>query len=415
MDEPKQLIQVKADGTVVAPGGRVRKRLGAGAGRYQLLEGPPGLLMLRRIARGKEKNGARVLMAGEIVSRATVLEIVSMVGQAAWSGELTVHGRAARRSLLIEQGTLRSAVSSVPNERLGEMLLSRRVITKPQLVECLKQIGGQRRFGEILVNSGYIDRETLFEHLYLQIETIFNAALLEREGSFVFATVAEDAVPPAMNAHLPLSQLLLEGVQRIDEMALYRKHVPRNSLCPAPLRSASEAQIDEALLPVAGLANGERTLTDIASELGWGEFKTIKAVYQLVQNGYLELRVPRRSQVETVLRLVSEFNRIMRGIYAVVAKHGGKQEMPSTLKEWMLSSGLSQYVGETLGEQCTVDPDQVLEALATLDTKQPLPALLKALHDLASFATFSATAFLPPKVEEKLAKLVDRRLKNLRL
>jgi hypothetical protein len=81
----------------------------------------------------------------------------------------------------------------------------------------------------------------------------------------------------------------------------------------------------------------------------------------------------------------------------------------------MLSSGLSQYVGETLGEQCTVDPDRVLEALATLDTKQPLPVLLKALHDLASFATFSATPFLPPKVEEKLARLVDKRLKNLRL
>jgi hypothetical protein len=415
MDEPKQLIHVKADGQVVASGEQVKKRLGARAGRYLLTEGPAGLLVLRKAARGKEKNGARVLMAGEIASRSTVLEIVSMIGQAAWSGELNVYGRVARRSLLIDHGALRSATSSIPQERLGEILLSRGVIKKQQLVECLKQIGGQRRFGEILVDSGYIDREGLFENLYVQIETIFNAALLEGEGSYVFTTVAEDAVPPALNAHLPLSRLLLEGVQRIDEMALYRKHVPRNSLCPAPVRPASEAQIDEALLPVAGLADGERSLADIASELGWDDFKTVKAIYQLVQSGYLELRVPRRSQVETIERLVAEFNQIMRGIFAVVAKHGGREQMPWTLNEWMSGSGLNQYVGEKLGERCTVNPEQVMQALAALDTKQPLPLLLKALHDLASFAMFSATPFLPREVEENLARVVDKRLKNLRL
>jgi hypothetical protein len=416
MDEPKQLITIKTDGSVEVPDERVKKRLGTRAGRYQLAESPTGLLVLRKSARGKEKNGAtRVLMAGDIVSRSTVLEIVGMIGQAAWSGQLTVYGKAARRSLLIDQGALRSAVSTVPGERLGEILLSRRVITRPQLSECLKQIGGQRRFGEILMDSGYIARETLFENLYLQIETIFNAALLEGEGSYVFATLAEDAVPPAMKVHLPLSQLLLEGVQRIDEMALYRKHVPRSSLRPSPLRAVSDDQLDEALLPVARLADGERNLKQIAVELGWDEFKTTKAVYQLVQSGYLELVVPSGSEAETVRRLVSEFNRIMRGIFAVVAKHGGKEEMPWTLKAWMESSGLTRYVGEELGKQCTVDPDQVLAALAAVDDRQKLPALLKALHDLASFALFSATPCLPRKVEEKLARLVDKRLKNLHL
>ncbi len=415
MDEPKQLIRVKEDGSLEVSGEQLKQRLGARAGRYALTDGPPGLLVLRQDGRGTKIVPTRVLMAGEITSRSTVMEIISMISQAAWYGELTVYGAEARRRLLIDQGALRSATSTVPSERLGEILLCRKAITHKQLAECLKLQSGRRRLGEILVEEGFIDRETLFENLYRQVETIFTAALLVGEGNYIFATVAEDAVPPAMKVHMPLAKLLMEGVQRIDEMAVYRKHVPRDSLCPALLRRGSAEQLDEALQPVALLADGDRNLKEIAAELGWDEFKTVKAVYQLVQSGYLELRTPRRSQVETVRRLIDEFNQTMRGIYAVVAKHGGKKDMPETLKAWIGSSGLGQYVGENLGTQCTLDPEEVLQVLAELDTAQPLPALLKALHDMASFAMFSATPYLPQEVEQKLARVVDKRLDNLRL
>jgi len=415
MDEPKQLIQIKADGTVAVSGQQLKKRLGARAGRYTLIDGPAGLLVLRRKGRGTKITPTRVLMAGEITSRSTVMEIISMISQAAWCGELTIYSGEVRRRLLIDQGALRSATSTVPGERLGQILLSQKAITRKQLSECLKLQSGRRRLGEILMEEGFIDRETLFDSLYRQVETIFTAALLVGEGSFILTTVAEDAIPPAMKVHLPLTKLLMEGVQRIDEMAVYRKHVPRSSLCPVPLRRGSEEQLDEALQPVAGLADGQRNIKQISAELGWGEFKTIKAVYQLVQSGYLELRTPRRNQVETARRLVSEFNRTMRGIYAVVAKHGGNKEMPENLKAWIGSSGLSRYVGEHLGKQCTLDAEEVLRALAELETTKPLPALLKALRDMASFAMVSATPYLPREVEEMLSRVVDKRLDNLRL
>jgi hypothetical protein len=203
------------------------------AGRYRWIVRHPGLVVLRRSAgEGLDVVEPRLLMAGEILSKMTILDVINMIASAGWSGELFVYEAGSQRRLTLAQGVLKSAWSNVRSEHLGELLVARQALTHDQLAECVLELAPTTRFGEIVVRKGYIGREQLFEHLKAQMEQIFFGSLLSEEGSYAFLTADTDAEPAPASFHVPLATLLMEGVQRIDEMARFRERVPHGLLCP---------------------------------------------------------------------------------------------------------------------------------------------------------------------------------------
>ena len=60
---------------------------------------------------------ARVLLAGEIVSRMTVLEVVNMIASSGWRGEMHVYGASHHRVMAIDQGAVKYARSDDPDRR----------------------------------------------------------------------------------------------------------------------------------------------------------------------------------------------------------------------------------------------------------------------------------------------------------
>ncbi len=414
MTEPTSadLVIVEPDGSVRVPGRAADRKLRERAGRYRLVTDAAGLLILRGEA-GVEGQ-RRVLMAGEIISRTTVLEALNMIANAAWRGEMHVYGPDATRVLAIDQGALKHARSDHSDDRLGQVLYRNGLLSKTQLDQLVREVDPERRLGQLVLEKGFLTQDVLFQQLQKQVEQIFFASLLAREGAFAFLS-DDGAEPPTHQVHLPVAGLLMEGVQRIDEMALFRERIPHDDLVPEVQPRTSATDIEENAQLVLAYADGERTVDLIARETGLGTFHTVKSLYGLMQQGLILLRAKKSADPAGVRRLVAEFNLVLGDIFMAVATYGGVDQTRSTLEAWISGSGYGPIFGERVDESGAVDPETVVTAMMGIQVENPMEGLLQALHELSAFALFAATTTLPRDQELILSRDVALRLKKIRL
>jgi hypothetical protein len=362
-----------------------------------------------------EPARSRVLMAGEVVTRMTIMEVINVIANANWRGELNVVSPEHRRVLVFDQGALKTAHSDAPDDRLGEVLFRLGVLDRHQVDELVGEITRERRLGELLVERGLVDESKLFSHLQSQAQQIFYNALLVSEGHYVFRLPEESEAPPSATMHIPVQHLLMEGVQRVDEMALFRERIPNAQMCPQLKEGAGDRQLDPTSQTILAYCDGERTIEDISRQTGLGEFETTKAIYHLVQQGQVQLRAGAKIDEAAVRRLLRHFNGVMRDIFMAVATYGGIDHTRAKLARWISSGGHSALLGDRVEEDGSLDPERVLACLKRADHEHPVEGLHQALHELAAFALFATTNSLPRDQEIALARDVNRRLKAIRL
>jgi hypothetical protein len=415
--KPAREISIREDGTVSAADPSASEFLGEHAGRYRVSAGPPGTLLLERSDAPAEKR-ARVLVMGEIIGKTTLLEVIGMITNNGWRGELHILGPTHTRRLLIDQGAVKATHSDAPSERLGEVMVSLGVITADQLARCVLSTTATRRFGEIAIEEGFVDQKVLFEMLQRQAERIFQNALLVTSGSYMFTLPAEDTDAPMTTLHLPVQAMLFESVQRIDEMAYFRERIPSGELRPVLTDGAARITLGESLRPVAGLADGKHSIVEIGRELRLDEFQVTKKVMQLLQIGCVELKEQQQLSRANVERIVKQLNEMLREIRDTVERHGGpkgKKQMIWTLQAWLKETEIAQFFGASMKLEGDISPELALRQLQTLKLHHPVESLHRAAHELASFAMFCASPSLPREAERALSKWVNQRLSRMRL
>ncbi len=413
--DPADLVLIEPDGSVRASEERLRKR----AGQYRIVVDAPGLVILQEhfdpdVAL-PEHAGTRIAMAGELLSRTAVLEVVNIIATAGWRGELHVFDGASHRTLAIDQSALKSAMSDHPDDRLGQVLYRHGVLSRVELDHLLSQVSKEKRLGQLLLDNQILTQEQLFVQLQKQVEHIFFAALLTKGGHYVFSVPDDTAEPPVHAVHLPVQALLMEGVQRIDEMALFREKIPRDDLVPMVQPKATRLSLDENAQAILTYADGQRNIEEISRESGLGLFMTIKAIYGMMQQGGVLLRSANTLDVEAVTRLVRAFNDVLRDIFMAVAVYGGIDQTRSTLEAWIQGSGYGPIFGEKIEEDGTLDAARVAEELAKIQVENPVQGLHQALHELSAFTLFAATTTLPREQEIALSRDVNTRLKHIRI
>ncbi len=397
-------------------GRAAERRLRDRAGRYRLVADAPGLVVLREASEGDGRGvgGTRVAMAGELLSRTSVLEVVNMIATLGWRGELHIFDD-THRVLAIHQGAVKYAWSDHQDDRLGQVLYRHGVLSRVQLDVVLREVGPEKRLGQLLLERGLLTQEQLYGQLQKQIEQIFFAALLTRGGHYVFSVPDDSAEPPHHTVHLPVQALLMEGVQRIDEMALFRERIPSDDLCPVVQASATRMTLDENAQLVIAYADGSRTIEEISRESGLGLFMTIKSVYGMLQQGGVVLKRPVAVDADAVKRLVRSFNDILRDVFMAVATYGGIDQTRSTLEAWIHGSGYAPIFGDKIEEDGSIAAEIVVDALGRTEAENPMEGLQQALHELAAFALFAATTTLPRDQELALSRDVNSRLKRIRM
>jgi hypothetical protein len=297
-----------------------------------------------------------------------IADIFQLVGHQGKTGVLQLKNRELEvRIYFVDGNVVKGEQSSrQKKELLGNLLVRADVITETQLEEALtQQQRTLRRLGDILVDTGYLERKTLRDFTRLQTtETIYR--LFEwKAGTYEF--VQQD-VEYDEQSYEPIraENILMEGFRMVDEWPAVREVIPHNQvtlevLKDLPGESGGAASEDEDLLAgiddafaewedkdkssakdadpsvgpseraVFALVAPDRTVEEITDRSRMGEFETSKSLANLVRSGYLAVVVtgdapelpgvgaePSRSLAETVVPLLTRV-----ALYAVVAAATG--------------------------------------------------------------------------------------------
>ena len=121
-----------------------------------------------------------------------------------------------------------------------------------------------------------------------QVEEIFFALLLTREGEFYFERDGRE--PPGANLSLPTQSLLLEGCRRMDELSYFRAKLKSSRVVLQRRPGVTlPPDLTPSQLEVLNLVDGLRTLGELARLSHLGEFECTHAAFGLLQASLVEV------------------------------------------------------------------------------------------------------------------------------
>ncbi len=435
-------IDIDSEGSVNADDD-ARRRLRELQGPYRMFADAPGLVVLRReqpseaaalldldddddldldielgleIDSGHIDAGARVVLAGEIINRMTLFQMIEIIAERGFHGDLMVLGAGGGcMQMRLSQGALLDARSDHDEDRLGQVLVRAGYLSEEQLTELLWEVTAQRRLGDVCLERGLLGREALFECLRQQTEGIFYRALLVDHGSFVFTTPDPNSPSTALSLHIPVRPLLMHGIQRLDEMELFRDVIPNDDVILQARGEKDPSTLDADAQRVLAMFDGAATLGSIASAADLGEYDATRIAYNLVKSRFA--MVARRTGVDESLldKLVDAFSSILDDIFFSIGRFGDKDAALSMLGAWVQGCGYDSVFGEAIVTEGRIDDEHVRQWVAAARESNPLASFHQVAHELVSFAMFCAGSALPREHELALSRDVNQRLSAITL
>lgn len=199
------------------------------------------------------------------------------------------------RAIFVEEGRLVFAISNMPNERLGEILLVRERISRDEFDRAMQDPNAKQRTGAVLVGMGVLTREEADTFTKQQITEIILAAFDWDSGEFTF----EDNTRAAHDVKLDLltPNIILMGVRRISNEAAIRNAIgptsQRIDLSPDAMKQLEQATLDGTEGFVLSRIMGPTTVDELISISGVPEMMIIRVVYGLLCAGILTSDHPR--------------------------------------------------------------------------------------------------------------------------
>lgn len=142
-------------------------------------------------------------------------EILATIEKYKIAGVLTVKDFRFERKIYIFDGKIIFATSTNPDERLGEFLLYKGIITKAQYDESVVRLKrGEGRQGKILVNMKVLTPKELFLYVQDQIaEIVYN--LYNFEEGKVYFELGKFKEEEIIKLSIPIKKAIFEGIKKI--------------------------------------------------------------------------------------------------------------------------------------------------------------------------------------------------------
>lgn len=277
-------IEITARGSA-RPSDAALELLARAPGLYRLVPAIGRVMVLERIVDNRDRSRTsdrrdpdrrEVILAGVFDSATDLAGIIDYVQMARLDGAMHVDSGEVKKTLFFRRGAYLSGRSNLRSERLGSVLVRAGMLSdraRDQVVEALSHgTGDGQRLGNQLVSRGLLTTPQVYEGLRLQAEEIFYSTLRLSSGSFCMVSPLDMTEVPAM-IRLDIKHLLMEGVRRIDEATgpdegalRQRKPIPLADLPPDAAERILDAY-NEALVQL--FAGTSPSLGDmLRSELG---------------------------------------------------------------------------------------------------------------------------------------------------
>ena len=201
------------------------------------------------------------------------------------------------KTLYLSEGRLIFATSTDPDDRLGEMLLRKGLISYRALEESVRAIKAGKRQGTLLVESGAIRSKDLVDGVTEQVQEIIYSVFQWDEGAFDFQ---EGELPSREVIVLRMStaDLIMEGVRRVERWTRIQRAVgglgQQYRLAADTASTMGDMSLQKDEMDLIATIDGEMSLEEICAAARQSDFKACRTVWGLWAAGVLD-RVPQDS------------------------------------------------------------------------------------------------------------------------
>ena len=359
---------------------------------------------------------APVVLAG-LLGDVSVADLLSFFNMFRKTGILRFTLTGGIKDLYFQQGEIVFAESTFPEEEIGEVLFGLGKVDREALQKARQFATARTTVGKVLVEKGALAPRDLWLGTRNQVETIvFHLFTFERGGfSFQAKTLEkEDIVRLSMSTQ----NLIMEGLQRVDEQVLFRRRIPSLDLIavPVPGREEDWTAAEQRLAPF--LLEGRSNVRELLRRSGVGEFEGLRLLHQLIEKGLVNLEEAPEVEVSSEAgEILNIANGALVAIFQrVSAKNSGfSQEVRCFLRD--LPQPFSFVLRDVpLREDGALDGVRILTNLVGLGEEDQKKLLADALDELLFMECMAARRDLGQVESAELVRRVQeisRRIKAL--
>ena len=201
------------------------------------------------------------------------------------TGTVIFSRETAIKKVYFQNGDVIFASSNLDDDRLGDLLLRSNKLTRAQFdasTELIKKTS--KKLGALLVELGFISPQDLVAGVKEQVKEIILSLFTWRDGRYIFddsPLPSSDIIPLQMS----IGNLIIEGI-RGQDWQVVRKSLPPlgTKLRPAadPSFLFQGADLEQDQQSILSLIDGDKTIEELCSLSGLGDFNTLKAIYALL-------------------------------------------------------------------------------------------------------------------------------------
>jgi hypothetical protein len=222
------------------------------------------------------------------------------------SGALEIITSKGEMVFIFKEGQLVDVTPDVriKDQLIGQMLVDGGFISDTERNRYLKvHLRKGKKFGEILLEKEIVDDDTLSRFLTIQIKECFFQALTYKGGDYRFDAFTVSSYPP-IKLPVRVDQLLLEGMQFLDEFPLVMKKFPAKGVLIKAAEGFEQENFkeDRIAFDVYSLMNEYMEPIKHIRRAGLTELEGYKAFAYLNEKGALLIK----EEVQDVLRKEKE-------------------------------------------------------------------------------------------------------------
>jgi hypothetical protein len=216
------------------------------------------------------------------LSNVPLPEILASIERYKVPGVLTIEGKSFTKRLYLDEGRIIFAMSTDPDERLGEFLLYRKIISQAQYDESVRRLkAGEGRQGKILVEMKVLTPKQLFEYVQLQNQAIVYSAFNWEEGKvhFELGNVKKDEM---IKLAVPILKAVFDGIKQIGDPKKLVSRLGTKTVIYGPswdLKDVVTLRMDAAEMKLLQMVDGKRSLYELITKGPLAQPQNAKLLY----------------------------------------------------------------------------------------------------------------------------------------
>ncbi len=356
-------------------------------------------------------------MAGTL-GDVTMTDLLSFCNMFRKNGSLLFTLKGGSKELFFTEGEIVFASSTFPHDDLAEVLYDLGKINQATLKK-IKEVGrGQNvPVGKILVEKEIISPKDLWLATRQQVEAIIYSLFTFKEGAFCLRdrTIDKEKI---VRLSMNTQNLIMEGLRRVDERALYLREIPSMEAVPVLGNQRGQKLTEQEQRLVELIRDDHCNVKELLRRSGLGEFDGLQNLYHLIRKKVVTLEEPAVAEVKGDL---GDLLAIFNGALVAMTRQVSNVNTSFVEEVQIFIRDLPQpysYVFRdvTVAKDGSVDGGRIMANLDGLEEGDKKRLLADALSEVVYMECIAAKEKLPNEESAELIKRVQKvseRIKSL--